>query len=721
MFRPDQPIKSYKEDILGRKSFAKSLGDAILSYKEKENIVIGLFGEWGSGKTSIINMAIEYINPASKKGPDDKKPIIVNFNPWNYSDQNQLITQFFKQLSTILGQPDYSKDLQKVGEKLETYAKFFLPFGLLPAVGDIANVLSKILKDAGSALKGLSDLKSNDLNSIRCELNTLLSEQPQKIVIVIDDIDRLNDVEIRQIFQLVKSLADFPNTIYLLAFDKNVVINALMKVHEGSGQEYLEKVVQIPFEVPLISKQEVEELLSSQLSELLRDMPAARWDQNYWSDIYYGKLYGGGLRCFFRNIRDVNRYINTLRFGFGIVKDEVNPIDFLAITAIQVFTPEVYYGIRDNKDIFSGRFFDYERSDEKKAIYKTRCDEIINGAKEPSPEVLKGLLLRLFPKLQSIYGNTFYDSEDLNEWRKKCRICSPDIFEVFFRLSLPRGEISQNEIQTILSLGNNPESFSKALLRLNEEQRIIRFLDRLGDYTESEIPLEDIGPIISVLMDIGDLFPEGNGHFSLINTPMRIMRLLHQMLERFDNQEERFTILKSAIEKAERSLYTIVLKVSRLDDEHRKQDLKENPLAAERLTVSSEQLDELKKIVVKKIENWIEDGRLIKHRYLLEILFRLKEWGYEDKIKTIVDNIIKDSEALIDFVTSFFHCSSAYQEKTEWRVDIKSIEKLVDLAEIEKRVRQIFSSAEYEKLDGCKKLAIKTFLDTIDGKIEEPF
>jgi len=85
-----------------------------------------------------------------------------------------------------------------------------------------------------------------------------------------------------------------------------------------------------------------------------------------------------------------------------------------------------------------------------------------------------------------------------------------------------------------------------------------------------------------------------------------------------------------------------------------------------------------------------------------------------------VDGIIKDNDALIDFVTSFFHCSSAYHEKTEWRVDIKAIEKLVDLAEIEKRVRQIFSSAEYEKLDDCKKLAIKTFLDTIDGKIEEP-
>ena len=101
MFKPDQPIKSHKEDKLDRFSFAQSLGNAILSYKNKEknSIVIGLFGAWGSCKTSIFNMALEHIDLVSKNKTIDEKPIIVRFNPWNYSDQNQLVTQFFKQLS----------------------------------------------------------------------------------------------------------------------------------------------------------------------------------------------------------------------------------------------------------------------------------------------------------------------------------------------------------------------------------------------------------------------------------------------------------------------------------------------------------------------------------------------------------------------------------------------------------------------------------------------
>ena len=397
-------------------------------------------------------MALEHIDLVSKDKNDDEKPIVIRFNPWNYSDQNQLINQFFRQLSVVLRRPDYASNAKKAGERLETYAKFFEPFSFIPTVGPIASIFSKVFKNIGSATKSWGNLKSNDLNAIRTELNELLLKQPHKIIVVIDDIDRLNNTEIRQIFQLVKSLGDFPNTIYLLAFDKNVVINALKKVQEGSGLEYLEKVIQIPFEIPLISKQEVEHLLFSQLDELIKDIPENKWDQTYWGNIYHS-----GLKYFFRNIRDVTRYINSLRFSFEMIKGEVNAIDFLAITGIQVFIPEVYYGIRDNKDIFAGVFDAYGRTDVEKEQAKKRCDEIIGRVNESPQEVLKDFLKRLFPKLESIYGNTNYGYDWLDNWRRDCRICSPDIFDIFFRLSLPKGEISQKEIETILSLGNNPD------------------------------------------------------------------------------------------------------------------------------------------------------------------------------------------------------------------------------------------------------------------------
>jgi len=721
MFKPDQPIKSYKDDILGRRPFAQSLGDAILSYKEKDSIVIGLFGAWGSGKTSIINMALEHIEIVSKNETDDEKPIVIRFNPWNYSDQNQLVTQFFRQLSVVLRRPDYASDAKKAGERLETYAKFFEPFALIPPVGPIASILSKASKKIGSAAKSWGEHKENDLEEIRKELNDLLGKQPHKIIVVIDDIDRLNNMEIRQIFQLVKSLGDFPNTIYLLAFDKNVVINALKKVQEGSGIEYLEKVVQIPFEIPLISKQEIEHLLFSQLNKLIKDIPDNKLDKTYW-----GNIYNSGLKYFFRNIRDVTRYINSLRFSFKMVKGEVNVIDFFAITGIQVFIPEVYYGIRDNKNIFSGVYSDYGRSDVTKEQDKKGCDEIISRVNEPPQELLKDFLKRLFPKLESIYGNTSYGYNSLYDWRRDCRICSPDIFDIFFRLSLPKGEISRREIETILSLGNNPDSFAEALLKLNEDGRIIRFLERLEDYTRSDIPEENIESIITVLMDIGDLFPEGDSGFFETYTPIKLIRLFYQLSHRFDSHERRFNIFKRAMEKTTRSLYTIAHEVSIQDQQHGKYGSKRTPEPEEKLTVNSKQLEELEKLACNKIESWADDGRLAKHKYLYYILFKWKDWGKRDKINDFVKNMIKNDAGLIEFITSFLsksisHGISDYVERIHWQIPLKNIEEFMDLKEIEPRIRKILSSSDFKHLDDRKKLAIKTFLDTIDGKIKDPF
>ena len=85
MFKADQSIQSAKEDKLNRTSFAHSLAEAILDYEERESLVLGLFGEWGSGKTSILNLALEQIASISERKSNKEKPIIVRFNPLHKS------------------------------------------------------------------------------------------------------------------------------------------------------------------------------------------------------------------------------------------------------------------------------------------------------------------------------------------------------------------------------------------------------------------------------------------------------------------------------------------------------------------------------------------------------------------------------------------------------------------------------------------------------------
>ena len=111
-FNADKPIKKLSDDKLGRRAFAEHLGKAIEEYNGKDGLVIGLYGKWGSGKTSIIKMIIDHINSQkpqetkshvgdgigeteSQNGDNNTSPIVIEFSPWNYSDKSDFIRLFF--------------------------------------------------------------------------------------------------------------------------------------------------------------------------------------------------------------------------------------------------------------------------------------------------------------------------------------------------------------------------------------------------------------------------------------------------------------------------------------------------------------------------------------------------------------------------------------------------------------------------------------------------
>ena len=125
MFYTDKPISGNSEDFLQRSSFSKQLAKAILSYTEKDNFTISLCGEWGSGKTSIINMTIEYIQALTEECAENERPIIIKFNPWHYSDRTQLISQFFQTIQYTIKPESKNDRLEKVGEALQNYSSIY--------------------------------------------------------------------------------------------------------------------------------------------------------------------------------------------------------------------------------------------------------------------------------------------------------------------------------------------------------------------------------------------------------------------------------------------------------------------------------------------------------------------------------------------------------------------------------------------------------------------
>lgn len=96
----DTPIKAREQDLIGRTPFAERLADILKSAAGPESLVIGLYGPWGSGKTSVINL-VE--NALSRKDDDGKAGVsVVRFEPWNYLTSEQLLAQFLKEVGSAL-------------------------------------------------------------------------------------------------------------------------------------------------------------------------------------------------------------------------------------------------------------------------------------------------------------------------------------------------------------------------------------------------------------------------------------------------------------------------------------------------------------------------------------------------------------------------------------------------------------------------------------------
>ena len=258
------------------------------------------YGAWGSGKTSLLNMVLEIVEKA------DDNIVILRFNPWLCSDSKQLTTQFFKQMATAIKLKKTATS--KAWELIDQYADVFEATSLIPVVGAFLNIGSKVLTKRA---KKQIEQPTNDLQDIKNKIIKKMREEDLKIIVSIDDIDRLSEEEIIAVFQLVKALADFPKTIYLLAFDYDVVVKALGKIQHGDGKEYLEKVIQVPFEIPAPNMVSIHEALLSKLNTLLGDIPEDRLDKAAWAGLFHY-----GLKGYIKSMRDVIRYTNVFSLKY---------------------------------------------------------------------------------------------------------------------------------------------------------------------------------------------------------------------------------------------------------------------------------------------------------------------------------------------------------------------------------------------------------------------
>ena len=661
MFYSEKPIILGKEDLLGRAKVANELSREIKSYKNEDSLTIGIVGKWGSGKTSFINMVLENFE-------ENDDYIIIKFNPWNISSRKQLISDFFLQLSNNIEKKGSNEIIGAIGKSLGTLSKFFKPLGFIPPLS-VLSTIGDITEKASEFINEYVESEKEDLESLKDNINNKLTNLNKKIIIVIDDIDRLCDEEIREIFQLLKSIADFKNTIYILSYDREIVTKALDKTQQDKGEEYLEKIVQVPLVLPYISKSDLDKIFINRLNITI-NIPDEEYDNSYFSEIYYN-----GLAENFESLRDIERYMNVFSLGINLAREELNINDYIAITLIKVFDTDLYEYIKNNKEYFSGTKFDEFLNKDKKEIL-TELERIYEKLKKLEKRKIKRLMEVVFPKLEV----TTYDEGFIDIWGKTRRIATPVYFESYFRLDFPEDEIKKSEIKKFREFSTEEDLIK--IFNINNKKRI-RLLELLIEEIE-EISDKKAIILLKFIFSIADeLKYEGpKGIFSFMENPQyKVTRIFYKIIS--NTNRNRYKIMEELFKYNKSSFQLLFSILDKLNNSFLKRNLEAE------YGIGEGELINLRNIAVARILKESEKSTKIEPK-LLNILYTMKSLEQEKEAKKVFKNYLKNKDLLIDFVKEFIstrttEISYSIRESTyllkDYIDDFYDYEKLVKLVD----------------------------------------
>ena len=358
-------------------------------------------------------------------------PLIAHFNPAYHATRRQLMEQFFRTLSVVLKR-DRAASWQRIGALLDAYAALLSPLSLLlPALREVP-LLQRLLRGSAQAVDKFAALEGEEFHALRTKLENELRAAGRRVIIVMDDLDRLQRTEIRQVFQLITRVGDFPNLAYLLVFDPQPVRQALARVADGTGVDPLEHYVHFAVQVPPLTPRELQATLHERLRDACGYTPPGQSQAGATRDaeLQYEQRVLDLIYPLFTELRDVTRFANALNFAAGMLRpDEVRPIDCIAATALRVFEPSLYAAVREHKALFVSA-----SATPPVARPVEHFERILALAHHLDQERCAALLAAMFPRVAALLPNR------PSAEQRPCRprdACDPRAFDACFSPAPP--------------------------------------------------------------------------------------------------------------------------------------------------------------------------------------------------------------------------------------------------------------------------------------------
>lgn len=429
--------KDVDYDLLNKKDVINQLYNTIINCYPENSFTIGLNGKWGNGKTTIINNVLRIIE---QNGLLDHY-VIVKFDPWKYDDEKNILQSF---LNEILNKIDCDLDIEKDN---------FL----------IQNVIDLVFE---SKLSGLNKMFYNEIKKIKSKVqisevvNDYLLSNNKKLLVIFDNLDRIDADKAFFLIKCVESIVQFKSTINILLYDEQI-LNRLLKEKFNYEERYMEKLVQLKIDVPetdIYTINKVKEQITKNM--LINGEPFIEFINDEQYD--------------FKNMRVLKRYINSIISSNIGSNSYLNKNDDSNLKYIKSVCPELYYEIWNNKNYFITYdrqyvmeiyTWDYKRLNEDAKIY---FKDLLN---KNDFKNYSTYLEKMFPSVKNYLKeiNPFEEHENLEEYNNSIiynKICNARYFDLYFTREENDFIRINREVEKIIDIINNKSDFEEEFLNL---------------------------------------------------------------------------------------------------------------------------------------------------------------------------------------------------------------------------------------------------------------
>lgn len=513
----DNAILDAREDALGRTGAAQLFVEQVLAVDASDGLVVAVLGTWGSGKTSFVNLTREGF--ASSSVP------VVDFNPWMFSGADQLVDWFFSEIGAEL---KLRPGLGHIGELFSQYGDLFSGLGWIPVAGpwiERARVANK-------AFATLLQRRKKGSRDQRVKLRDALAQRSVPLVVIIDDIDRLTSKEIREIFKLVRLTANFPNVVYVLAFDRYRVEEAL---HEDDipGRAYLEKIVQIEIDLPALPG----EILQSSVLGAIQESVDASGVDGPFSKSAWPDTFSEIVLPLIATMRDVRRLALSIFGTMRSVGEHVDAGDLIALDAVRVFLPDVWAQIPSSlAGLTTTRSFGAYGGQEPPYL-KAQVEGLMASAPAGREDIVRSLITRLFPAAGGRMGGTSYGSDFEPRWLVDRRVAHQDVLRLVLERTLNAGLRSHMSAEAALLAMSDVKSFAAYFDDLDDADQISDVLAALYNLSRSFTDANVVPGLVVSHNLLPRLAPRNQGMAS-IDGRFVVGRLTYLLLERLSDSPE---------------------------------------------------------------------------------------------------------------------------------------------------------------------------------------